>query len=173
MKRTLHLAVLLMILALAQRPVFGARHPGVPTIDGLDTGPRVPIVSTDWVPKLIPNPSAIDSYRRAKRTCTGVASIAITRGGRLRAAWYSGTTPGAKIESCPNSYVVVSTSGDGGATWKEVLASDPDGAGLRKASPRASPPTAVSHGPRPGPPPSSTRRPVSTSGGSAREICCS
>ncbi|MFM8905474.1 MAG: sialidase family protein, partial [Verrucomicrobiota bacterium] len=57
----------------------------------------------------------------------------ITHGGRLWAAWYVGTTPGAKIETCPNAYVVVSTSGDGGKTWKEVLALDPDGPGPLKA----------------------------------------
>lgn len=45
------------------------------------------------------------------------------------AVWYSGTTPGKIIESCPNAYVVVSTSSNGGKSWKEVLAIDPDGAG--------------------------------------------
>jgi len=49
------------------------------------------------------------------------------------AAWYSGTTPGEIIERCPHAYVVVATSGDGGETWREVLAIDPDGAGPGKA----------------------------------------
>lgn len=74
-----------------------------------------------------------ESYRREHRTCTGVPSLAISRGGRLWVAWYSGTKPGAKIESCPNAHVIVSTSGDGGRTWQEVLAIDPDAAGPLKA----------------------------------------
>ena len=126
-------ALLLVALPLAQRPAFGANPPGVPTINGLDSAGKAPVVARDWVPKLIPDPSATEPYRRAKRTCTGVASMAITRGDRLWVAWYSGTTPGAKIETCPNAYVVVSTSANGGATWKEVLVIDPDGAGPLKA----------------------------------------
>ena len=82
---------------------------------------------------MIPNPGSTADYNRAKRTCTGVPSIAVSRGGRLWATWFSGTTPGEIIERCPNAYVVVSTSGDGGKTWKEVLAIDPDGPGPLKA----------------------------------------
>ena len=84
-------------------------------------------------PRLIPNLGSNEDYARAKRTCTGVPSIAVSRGGRLWAAWYSGKTPGEIIERCPHSYTVVSTSGDGGKTWKEVLAIDPDGPGPLKA----------------------------------------
>jgi hypothetical protein len=84
-------------------------------------------------PKLIANPGSTADYNRAKRTCTGVPSIAVSRGGRLWATWFTGTTPGEIIERCPNAYVVVSTSGDGGKTWKEVLAIDPDGPGPLKA----------------------------------------
>ena len=135
--RLLHLAALLAALPLAQSPAFGASPPGVPTIDGLDSDGRALIVAGDWVPKLIPSPSTTETYRRAKRTCTGVPSIAVTRAGRLWVAWYSGTTLDAKIETCPNAYVVVSTSGDGGKTWKEVLAIDPDGPGpLKGVDPR-------------------------------------
>ena len=46
-------------------------------------------------------------------------------GGRLWANWYAGVTPAEDH----NNYVVLSTSGDGGATWKEVLVIDPDGGG--------------------------------------------
>lgn len=127
------LSFILCQLLLVPAPFAGAAHPGLPTIDGLDRGSSAPVVSADWVPKLIPNPSATEAYSRSKRTCTGVASMTITRGGRLWVAWYSGTTPGAKIETCPNAYVVVSTSGDGGKTWNEVLALDPDGPGSLKA----------------------------------------
>lgn len=84
-------------------------------------------------PMLIPNPGGTTDYNLAKRTCTGVPSLAVSRGGRLWASWFSGTTPGEIIERCPNAYVVVSTSGDGGKTWKEVLAIDPDGSGPLKA----------------------------------------
>jgi hypothetical protein len=84
-------------------------------------------------PKLVPNPGNTADYNRANRTCTGVPSIAVARGGRLWAVWYSGTTPGEIIERCPHAYVIVSTSGDSGKTWKEVLAIDPDGPGPLKA----------------------------------------
>ncbi len=59
------------------------------------------------------------------RAFTGIASVAVAPGGRLWAVWYAGETPGEDA----NNYVVLSTSGDGGATWKEVLAIDPDGSG--------------------------------------------
>jgi predicted neuraminidase len=84
-------------------------------------------------PRLIPDPGHTADYTRAKRTCTGVPSLAVSKGGRLWAAWFSGTTPGEIIERCPHAYSVVSTSGDGGKTWKEVLAIDPDGPGPLKA----------------------------------------
>jgi hypothetical protein len=75
-----------------------------------------PMIAMDRAPRLIFNPSTVEGYRCESRTCSGVASMAITPGGRLWVAWYTGTTPGAKIETCPNAYVVVSTSGDGGRT---------------------------------------------------------
>ncbi len=101
---------------------------GIDPDDG--TGPRP---DKAIPPKVIPNPGGTADYNRAARTCTGVPSLAVSRGGRLWAAWFSGTTPGSIIERCPRAYVVVSTSGDGGRTWKEVLAIDPDGPGPLKA----------------------------------------
>ncbi|MFM7114508.1 MAG: exo-alpha-sialidase [Planctomycetota bacterium] len=103
-------------------------------IDGVDpddgTGPR----PAQWnPPRLITNPDSTAEYARDKRTCTGVPSIAIAPSGRLWAAWFSGKTPGEIIESCLHAYIVVSTSGNGGKTWKEQLAIDPDGAGPLKA----------------------------------------
>jgi hypothetical protein len=68
------------------------------------TGPRP---DKTIPPKLIPNPGSSADYNRAKRT--GVPSIAVSRSGRLWAAWFSGTTPGEIIERCRNAYVVVST----------------------------------------------------------------
>jgi hypothetical protein len=135
MKRTIALTTLLLaplaVLHAADAP--GAKpnpdqSAGIDPDDGTAPRPDKAIP-----PKLIPNPGATADYNRAKRTCTGVPSIAVSRGGRLWAAWFSGTTPGEIIERCPNAYVVVSTSGDGGKTWNEVLAIDPDGPGPLKA----------------------------------------
>jgi len=59
------------------------------------------------------------------RAFQGIPSMAVTPGGRLWANWYAGKTPGED----QNNYVVLSTSGDNGATWREVLVVDPDGEG--------------------------------------------
>lgn len=59
------------------------------------------------------------------RAFQGIPSMAVTPGGRLWAIWYAGKTPGED----QNNYVVLSTSGDNGQTWKEVLIVDPDGGG--------------------------------------------
>ncbi|NLF68556.1 MAG: exo-alpha-sialidase [Candidatus Anammoximicrobium sp.] len=59
------------------------------------------------------------------RAFQGIPSLAVTPGGRLWANWYAGHTPGEDH----NNYVVLSTSGDNGATWREVLVVDPDGEG--------------------------------------------
>jgi predicted neuraminidase len=59
------------------------------------------------------------------RAFQGIPSMAVSPGGRLWANWYAGVTPGEDH----NNYVVLSTSGDNGATWKEVLVVDPDGDG--------------------------------------------
>ncbi len=56
------------------------------------------------------------------RAFQGISSLAVTPGGRLWATWYAGKTPGED----QNNYVVLSTSGDQGKTWREVLVVDPD-----------------------------------------------
>ncbi len=56
------------------------------------------------------------------RAFQGIPSLAIAPNGRLWATWYAGKTPAEDA----NNYVVLSTSGDGGATWTEVLIVDPD-----------------------------------------------
>ncbi len=56
------------------------------------------------------------------RAFQGIPSLAVAPGGRFWATWYAGVTP-AEDE---NNYVVLSTSGDGGKTWKEILTVDPD-----------------------------------------------
>jgi len=107
--------------------------PDADQVVGIGPSDDVPPDSPLESPMLIPEPNHTEEYARVKRTCSGVASMTITRGGRIWAAWYVGTTPGAKIETCPNAYVVISTSDDGGKSWKEVLALDPDGSGKLKA----------------------------------------
>ncbi len=62
------------------------------------------------------------------RAFTGIPSLAVSPGGRLWATWYAGVTPGEDH----NNYVVLSTSGDDGKTWKEVLVVDPDAEGPRR-----------------------------------------
>ncbi len=134
MKHTLTLLTALLLAPLAAiHAADKTEKPGIAKFEGIDPNEGTAATSKDTPPRLIPNPGSTKDYARVKRTCTGVPSIAVSRGGRIWAMWYSGTTPGEIIERCPNAYVVVSTSGDGGRTWKEVLAIDPDGAGPLKA----------------------------------------
>jgi len=63
------------------------------------------------------------------RAFQGIPSLAVAPRGRLWANWYAGFTPGEDH----NNYVVVSTSGDGGATWREALVIDPDAGGPVRA----------------------------------------
>ena len=61
-----------------------------------------------------------------KRVHVGVPSVAVSSvNGRLWATWYTSTTPGEDL----NSYAILATSADGGATWREALIADPDGPG--------------------------------------------
>jgi hypothetical protein len=134
MKTTLSLLTALLLAPLAA--LYAAdktQKPGLAKFEGIDPNEGTAATSKDTPPRLIPNPGSTEDHARVKRTCTGVPSIAVSRGGRIWAVWYSGTTPGEIIERCPYAYTVVSTSGDGGRTWKEVLAIDPDGPGPLKA----------------------------------------
>jgi hypothetical protein len=69
------------------------------------------------------------AHAHGTRRHEGIPALAVSRGGRLWATWYAGPTPGED----KNNYVVLSTSGDGGKTWKEALTVDPDFAGPRRA----------------------------------------
>lgn len=80
-------------------------------------------------PKLIKNPSSVEYYTPENRKFTGISSLAVSPKGRLWATWYSGITPGEDA----NNYVVVSTSGDNGQTWEEVLVIDSDKQGPVRA----------------------------------------
>ena len=64
-----------------------------------------------------------------RRSPFGPAAVA--PGGRLWATWYAGVTPAEDF----NNYVVLSSSGDGGSTWQEVLTVDPDGGGPVRTEP--------------------------------------
>lgn len=57
-------------------------------------------------PILIADPTDTKDCARIERTRSGVASMAITQGGRIWVAWYVGATPGAKIDTRPNAYLV-------------------------------------------------------------------
>ena len=59
------------------------------------------------------------------RAFAGIPSMAVAPKGRLWGTWYAGVTPAEDL----NNYVVLSTSGDDGATWTEVLTVDPDAGG--------------------------------------------
>ena len=63
------------------------------------------------------------------RAFQGIPSLANSPQGRLWATWYAGKTPGEDH----NNYVVLSTSGDDGKSWQEVLVVDPDGDGPVRA----------------------------------------
>ena len=65
----------------------------------------------------------------ATRAFQGIPSLAVSPGGRLWATWYAGKTPGED----QNNYVVLSTSGDSGLSWRDVLVVDPDGEGSVRA----------------------------------------
>jgi hypothetical protein len=80
-------------------------------------------------PKVIKNPSLTANYAPGNRKFSGIPSLAVSRGGRLWAIWYTGNTPGED----QNNYVVVATSNDRGQSWEEVLAIDPDGEGPVRA----------------------------------------
>lgn len=78
--------------------------------------------------KVLTNAGA--DYALATRKHQGVPTVAQSEGGRLWAAWYGG--PGGYDH--PSHYVVLSTSEDGGLTWKDgVLVIDPDGADAVRA----------------------------------------
>jgi len=80
-------------------------------------------------PKLIENPGSTLEHSPENRKFTGIPSLAISPGGRMWAIWYTGPTRGED----QNNYAVVTTSGDHGQTWQEVLAIDPDGDGPVRA----------------------------------------
>jgi hypothetical protein len=77
-------------------------------------------------PKYVGPPSPLQAV--TNRAFQGIPSMAVTPGGRLWATWYAGKTPAED----KNNYVVLTTSGDNGKNWKEVLVVDPDADGPRR-----------------------------------------
>jgi predicted neuraminidase len=80
-------------------------------------------------PEIIKKAEIEKQHSPANRKFTGISSLAVSPKGRMWAVWYAGISPGEDL----NNYVVVSTSGDDGKTWEEVLVIDPDGAGPVRA----------------------------------------
>lgn len=74
-------------------------------------------------------PPKLPDHAATNRAFQGIPSMAVSPGGRLWANWYAGITPAED----QNNYVAVSTSGDAGKTWREVLVIDPDGPGPVRA----------------------------------------
>lgn len=64
----------------------------------------------------------LELHATTNRAFQGIPSLSVSPKGRLWATWYAGKTP----KEDHNNYVVLSTSGDKGVTWKEVLIVDPD-----------------------------------------------
>ena len=70
------------------------------------------------------------AHDRKHRVFGGIPSIACSpKNGRLWRTWYGGPTDGEDS----NNYVILATSVDDGATWREVLVFDPDGDGPKRA----------------------------------------
>lgn len=68
-------------------------------------------------------------HAMTNRAFQGIPSMAVSTEGRLWATWYAGKTPAEDH----NNYVTLTTSGDNGRTWREVLVVDPDEAGPVRA----------------------------------------
>lgn len=76
------------------------------------------------IPDSSPGPEYADQARRFQ----GIPGIECAPNGRLWATWYGGG-----VGENRENYVMLSTSGDDGATWERVLVLDPDRAGPDRA----------------------------------------
>ena len=96
------------------------------TLSAVAALPPVPAsLGNDEYPVFAPQPQ----HNAKSRKFTGIPSLAVAANGRMWATWYCGPTAGED----KNNYVVLATSDDGGANWKECLIADPDGSGPRRA----------------------------------------
>lgn len=80
-------------------------------------------------PEVFVLPEKAEHHAVTDRKFTGIPSMAISKGGKIWATWYTGTSPSED----ENNYVVVSSSSDGGNNWTEQLIIDPDGEGPVRA----------------------------------------
>ena len=93
-------------------------------INKLEKPNPIPVAATSLQPPQHLGPPRAE-HAPTNRAFTGIPSMAVAPNGRLWAAWYAGITPAEDV----NNYVALSTSGDNGATWQEVLTVDPDAGG--------------------------------------------
>jgi len=64
-------------------------------------------------------------HRINLRVFQGCPQVEISEGGRLWATWFGSNTQAERAPFHPGQFSVISTSGDGGKTWKEVFVFDP------------------------------------------------
>jgi len=76
-------------------------------------------ITLPLAPSITLNPPPL--YWPRMRVWQGIPSIEVSDGGRLWATWYSGNV----CEGAGRHFAILATSGDGGATWKEVAVYDP------------------------------------------------
>ena len=89
---------LLLALPLSQFAAEEKADSGLAQFAGVDPNEGTTRSTATRTPMLIPYPGRTENYTRAKRTCSGVPGITVSRGGRIWATWWSGTTPGQIIE---------------------------------------------------------------------------
>ncbi len=83
--------------------------------------PSAPIPKT--APAFLDAASPDDWHSQARRTHEGIPSLAVSDvNGRMWATWYA--SPTGSEDS--NNYLVLTTSADGGATWREAVIYEPD-----------------------------------------------
>ncbi|WP_197439709.1 sialidase family protein [Calycomorphotria hydatis] len=91
------------------------------------------VLSAAERPSFLEPPEYVGSPQKehadTNRAFQGIPSLAVSSSGRLWATWYAGVTPSED----KNNYVVLSTSGDNGKSWREVLVVDPDADGPVRA----------------------------------------
>ena len=97
------------------------------TLTALLLGPLAALTAAETTSTLPPGHLGTPKTEHAvtNRAFAGIPSLAIAPKGRLWGTWYAGVTPGEDL----NNYVVLSTSGDNGKTWNEMLVVDPDAGG--------------------------------------------
>jgi hypothetical protein len=100
--------VMLIAMSNVQAETAQHQHMLVDKLPGMLDHPHQPYLN--WGPG--------SEYSDSERMWQGIPSVAVAPGGkRLWATWYGG----GEGEG-PHNYILLATSGDGGETWSEVLA---------------------------------------------------